>query len=239
MNDTETQAQSSAPIQARAVVMFAAYVLLLPGVIFLAAGTLHWPMGWVYYGLTVAAALVSRAIVALVHPDLLAERGQSQRAEDVKSWDRPLSLAVGLLVPLVVLIVTGLDERWSWSPPLPSRLAPVAVAVFILSYAFSTWAMVTNRFFSGVVRIQKDRGHHVVTSGPYRIVRHPGYAGGVIAMIAAPLLLGSLWALIPAAAYTVLIVVRTRLEDRTLLEELPGYRDYAQRTRYRLLPGLW
>lgn len=239
MNDTNTQAQSSPPIQTRAVIAFAAYVLLLPAVIFLAAGTLHWPMGWVYYGLTVAAALVSRAIVALVHPDLLAERGQSQRAEDVKSWDRPLSLLVGLLVPLVVLIVSGLDKRWSWSPLLSSWVAPVALALFILSYTFSTWAMVTNRFFSGVVRIQKDRGHHVVDSGPYRIVRHPGYAGGVVAMIATPLLLGSLWALVPAVAYVVLIVVRTVLEDRTLQEELPGYRDYAQRTRYRLLPGLW
>jgi len=239
MNDTNTQAQSSAPIQKRAVVAFAIYMLLLPAVIFLAAGTLRWPMGWVYYGLTVAAALVSRAIVALVHPDLLAERGRSQRAEDVKSWDRPLSLAVGFLVPLVVLIVSGLDRRWSWSPPLPSWVTPAALALFILSYVFSTWAMVTNRVLSGVVRIQKDRGHHVVTSGPYRIVRHPGYAGGAIAMIATPLLLGSLWGLIPAAAYVVLIVIRTRLEDRTLQEELPGYREYAQWTRYRLLPGVW
>jgi len=239
MNETNKHSPASAPIQIRSIVVFAIYMLMLPAVIFLAAGTLRWSMGWVYYGLTVAAVLVSRAIVALVHPDLLAERGQSLRAEDVKSWDRLLSLLVGLLVPLFVLIVTGLDKRWSWSPLLPSWVAPVALAVFILSYAFTTWAMVTNRFFSGVVRIQKDRGHHVVTSGPYRIVRHPGYAGGVIAIIATPLLLGSLWALIPAAAYTVLIVVRTILEDRTLQEELPGYSDYAQRTRYRLLPGVW
>ena len=239
MNDTSTQVQPSAPIQARTVVMFAAYVLLLSAVIFLAAGTLRWPMGWVYCGLTVTASLVSRGIVALVHPDLLSERGQFRRAEDVKSWDRPLSLAVGLLVPLVVLIVIGLDKRWSWSPLLPSWLAPLALVVAILSYAFATWAMVTNRFFSGVVRIQKDRGHHVVAGGPYRIVRHPGYAGGAMSMIATPLLLGSLWALIPAAGYIVLIVVRTRLEDRTLQEELPGYREYAQRTRYRLMPGLW
>jgi len=239
MNEINKHSPASAPIQIRAIVVFAIYMLILPAVIFLAAGTLRWPMGWVYYGLTVAAVLVSRAIVALVHPDLLAERGQSPRAEDVKSWDRPLSLLVGLLVPLLVLIVTGLDKRWSWSPPLPSWLAQVAMVVFVLSYALSTWAMVTNRFFSGVVRIQKDRGHHVVDSGPYRIVRHPGYIGGVIAMIATPLLLGSLWALIPAAAYILLIVVRTKLEDRTLQEELPGYRNYAQRTRYRLLPGLW
>lgn len=116
MVEISKHSSSSAPIQIRAIVAFAIYALLLPAVIFLTAGTLCWSMGWVYYGLTVAAALVSRALVALVHPDLLAERGQSLRAEDVKSWDRPLSLGVGLLVPLVVLIVTGLDKRWSWTP---------------------------------------------------------------------------------------------------------------------------
>ena len=239
MNDSNTQAQSSPPIPIRAVIAFAIFVLLLPAVIFLAAGTLRWPMGWVYYGVTAASALVSRALVALVHPDLLAERAQSQRAEDAKSWDRSLSLIVGLLAPLVTLIVTGLDRRWSWSPLLPSWAAAVAVAVFVLSYAFSTWAMVANRFFSGVVRIQKERGHHVVTGGPYRVVRHPGYVGGILAAIATPPLLGSLWGLIPATAYVVVIVVRTALEDRTLHEELPGYGAYAQRTRYRLLPGVW
>jgi protein-S-isoprenylcysteine O-methyltransferase Ste14 len=99
--------------------------------------------------------------------------------------------------------------------------------------------MVANKFFSGVVRIQKERGHHVVSEGPYRIVRHPGYVGGVVAVIATPLLLGSLWGLISAAVYAAFVVLRTALEDRTLHEELPGYREYAQRTRYRLLPGVW
>jgi len=239
MNDSNTLPKTCASIPVRAVVTFAVFVLILPAVIFLAAGTLHWPMGWVYYGLTAAGALASRAMVALVHPDLLAERARSQRAGDAKPWDRSLSLIVGLLAPLVTLMVIGLDKRWSWSPPLPAWLAPVGVALFVLGYGFSTWAMVANRFFSGVVRIQTERGHHVVSGGPYRIVRHPGYSGGILAEVATPLLLGSLWGFIPAAAYVAVIVVRTALEDRTLHEELPGYREYAQRTRYRLVPGVW
>jgi len=239
MSDSNRPRQSVGPIPVRAVITFAIVILIFPGVIFLAAGTLQWPMGWVYYGVTATAALVSRALVALVHPDLLAERAQLQRAEGVKPWDRSLSLIVGLIAPLVSLIVVGLDKRWAWSQPLPTWVALAAVALFVLGYAFSTWAMVANRFFSGVVRIQKERGHHVVTGGPYRIVRHPGYVGGAVAAVATPLLLGSLWGLIPALAYVVLITVRTALEDRALQEELPGYVEYAQRTRYRLLPGVW
>ena len=243
MNDSP--GKPSAPITVReripvrAFVTYGVFVLLMPAVIFLAAGTLQWPMGWVYYGVTATAALVSRALVALTHPDLLAERAQSQRAEGVKPWDRWLSVIVGLFAPLVSLIVVGLDKRWAWSRPLPSWVAWAALALFVLGYAFGTWAMVENRFFSGVVRIQKERGHRAVTGGPYRIVRHPGYLGGIVSAIATPLLLGSLWGLITAAVYVVVICVRTALEDRTLHGELPGYREYAQQTRFRLLPGVW
>jgi protein-S-isoprenylcysteine O-methyltransferase Ste14 len=221
------------------MVSFAAGLLILPAVIFLAAGTLRWPMGWVYYGITVAGALVSRGIVALVHPDLLVERAQSQRAEDMEPWDRSLSLLVGLVAPTVSLIVIGLDKRLSWSPALSPRIAPVATALYVLAYAFGTWAMAANRFFSGVVRIQADRGQHVVTQGPYRIVRHPGYVGGIVAAVVTPLMLGSLVGLITAVIYVALTAVRTALEDRTLQAELPGYREYAERTRYRLVPGVW
>jgi protein-S-isoprenylcysteine O-methyltransferase Ste14 len=102
-----------------------------------------------------------------------------------------------------------------------------------------TWAMAVNNYFSLVVRIQKDRGHTVVTGGPYHYVRHPGYVGGILFQLGTPLLLGSMWALIPAGLTVLLLVVRTALEDRTLLKELEGYQEYAQQTHYRLLPGLW
>jgi protein-S-isoprenylcysteine O-methyltransferase Ste14 len=239
MTSANARPQSDGSIPVRAIVTFALFALFMPAVIFLAAGTVRWTTGWIYYGLAVAASLGSRALVAIVHPDLLAERARSQRADDAEPWDRYLSPIVGLIAPLVSLIVVGLDKRWLWSPPLPSWVAAVGVVLFVLGYAFSTWALVTNRFFSAVVRIQRERGQHVVTDGPYRIVRHPGYAGGLLASLATPLVLGTLWGLIPAAAYAGLIAVRTALEDRTLQEELPGYREYVQRTRFRLLPGLW
>jgi protein-S-isoprenylcysteine O-methyltransferase Ste14 len=237
MSDVPTSTRARVPLSA--IATFVVATLLAPMVIFLAAGTLRWPMGWVYWGFSAAATVLSRALAARVHPDLLAERAQSQRAQGVKPWDRSLSVVVGLLAPFASLIVIGLDKRWSWSPPLPLWVAAMGLVLLVLGYALGTWALVTNRFFSGVVRIQTERGHHVVTDGPYRLMRHPGYAGGTMAAVATPLLLGSLWGLISAAVYVAFIVVRTALEDRTLNQELPGYRAYAQRTRYRLLPGVW
>jgi protein-S-isoprenylcysteine O-methyltransferase Ste14 len=109
----------------------------------------------------------------------------------------------------------------------------------VLGYVLGTWAMVTNAYFSAVVRIQKDRGHKVVTDGPYRFVRHPAYAGGVVSSIAMPLMLGSFWALVPSGIALIFLVIRTKNEDKMLMEELPGYSDYAQQTRYRLVPGIW
>jgi protein-S-isoprenylcysteine O-methyltransferase Ste14 len=108
-----------------------------------------------------------------------------------------------------------------------------------LGYVLSSWALLENRFFSGVVRIQKDRGHQVVSTGPYGFVRHPGYAGALLAYLVTPVLLDSTWAFIPAVLMAGVVILRTALEDRTLQEELPGYKDYARKTRYRLLPGIW
>jgi len=235
----ESIATSNTRIPVSAVVAFVLYTVLLPAVIFLAAGTIQWPMGWIYWGVTVIASLLSRAWAAMLHPEVLAERVRSQGAQDVKPWDRLLSRLVGLFAPFVNLVVVGLDRRWAWSPSLPAWIAWAALGLLVLSYAFGTWAFLTNRFFSAVVRIQRERGHHAVTDGPYRIVRHPGYLGGIVAAFATPLLLGSLWGLISAAIYAAIIGVRTALEDRTLHEELPGYVAYAQRTRYRLIPGVW
>jgi protein-S-isoprenylcysteine O-methyltransferase Ste14 len=114
-----------------------------------------------------------------------------------------------------------------------------AFVITALGYSLGTWATLVNRFFSAVVRIQRDRGHTVVSSGPYRLIRHPGYAGAVVTSLATPLLLGSLWALIPAVLAVCTLIIRTALEDRTLQEELEGYHDYTARVRYRLLPGVW
>lgn len=129
--------------------------------------------------------------------------------------------------------------RFGWSPDLTVASRLVALVVWVLGDVFSKWAAVSNRFYSRIVRIQKDRGHTVVTDGPYRYVRHPGYAGGLVAGLATPIVLGSLWALVAVGVLALLLVIRTALEDKTLHEELLGYTEYAQQTRYRLMPGVW
>ena len=146
---------------------------------------------------------------------------------------------MALSVSFAMVIVAGLDHRVGWSPALPLWLIAPGFILIALGYAFAAWALAENRFFSSVVRIQVDRGHVVCDTGPYGFVRHPGYAGNLLALPGIVLALSSMWALIPAAVALIIAVIRTALEDRTLQEELPGYRDYAQRVRYRLIPGIY
>ncbi|MBN1137543.1 MAG: isoprenylcysteine carboxylmethyltransferase family protein [Anaerolineae bacterium] len=218
----------------QAALGLAAYGLIL----FLAAGRADWMWGWVQL-IIVAAFLAAHPLLLIpINPELLVEREKGIRAEGVKTWDKWIAgLAAGTLLPLWV--VTGLDARFNWTGGMPLALHAGGLAVNILGYALFLWAMVSNAFFAEGVRVQHERGHTVATGGPYRAVRHPGYAGAILGGLAMPFLLGSLWGLIPAAISAALYVVRTALEDRTLMEELPGYREYAQRTRYRLAPGLW
>lgn len=217
------------------VVLFV-FFLSLP---FLAAGTLAWPQGLLYLGLLLFFIGGSRLIIARKWPDLVRERVRGGELPDSKKWDKPLSSIIGLWGSLVAWIVAGLNVRFDWPPSIPIELQVIGSIVLVLGTLLGTWAMIVNRFFSAVVRIQTDRGHTVVTNGPYRFVRHPAYAGGVLTYLATPFLLNSLWAFIPALLTIVLIIVRTKLEDETLQAELPGYTEYVQRTRYRLLPGVW
>lgn len=215
-------------------------ILLLPYVtLFVCAGTLNWLMGWLYTIFTLVVVILSRVIIARRYPDLLSERGRYMENVDAKRWDKILVTLVALIGPLVALVVVGLDRRFGWSPPIVLWLQLLFLALTALGALLSMWAMIVNRFFSATVRIQSDRGHYVVDAGPYRIVRHPAYASGFIYNLATAPALGSLWGLIPAVLLVGLLVLRTALEDKTLQEELPGYREYANRVRYRLLPGIW
>jgi len=223
----------------RPVVQFVLFVVLLPCVLFLAAWRLDWPIAWVYVALHILSAFASRLIALRINPELLVERARSLDAERGKSWDRPLVLLAAIIGPLAVWIVAGLDERWSWSPDLSLPLQVAALLLVLLGYAIGTWAMAANAYFSGVVRIQDDRGQTVIQTGPYRFVRHPAYAGALLCYLAMPVMLDSLWGLIPAVLTIAVVCLRTSLEDRTLIAELPGYADYARRTRYRLIPGIW
>jgi protein-S-isoprenylcysteine O-methyltransferase Ste14 len=170
---------------------------------------------------------------------LFAERQNIENIRNAKAWDKVLAPLMAVSVSFPMVIVAGLDHRYNWSPELPPWLIVIGFILITIGYAFSAWAVVENRFFSSVVRIQTDRGHVVCDTGPYRVVRHPGYAGNILPLFGIVLALGSVWTLIPAAVASIISVIRTVLEDQTLQEELPGYRDYARRVRYRLIPGIY
>jgi protein-S-isoprenylcysteine O-methyltransferase Ste14 len=201
--------------------------------LFASAGRLDWSNAWVLLGLSLVTGL---AFTVGRNPELAAER---RNVKAGKSWDKALVGITVLLGPMAVWITAGLDDRFHWSNGISSLAFAAGLAAAVLAAALIAWAMRSNRFFSSVVRIQKDRGHTVIDGGPYRFLRHPGYAGMAVYILATPLILGSYWALAPAAATASVIVLRTILEDLTLHNELDGYADYARRVRYRLLPAIW
>ena len=213
--------------------------LLIPVVLLVCGGDLSWWQAWAYGLLIVAAGVGGRVLAERQHPGLMAERQSMEKAQSAKAWDKVLAPLMALSVSFPLVIVAGLDHRFGWSPGFPLWLNLVGFLLISFGYAFATWALIENRFFASVVRIQVDRGHAVCDSGPYRFVRHPGYAGNVVAPLGIVLALSSLWTLIPAAVALVIAVVRTSLEDRTLQDELPGYRDYARRVHYRLIPAIY
>ena len=206
-------------------------------VLFLAAGRLDWTAGWVYLGMNFLTQALSAIVLLPRRPDMLAER--SKVREGTKEWDRFYATAIVVFGTLAVLITAGLDARFGWSAPISNGIWGLALALAFGSQMFVLWAMATNPFFATTVRIQGERGHHVVSSGPYRLIRHPGYFGSLIYNLAIPLVLGSWWTFLPALLTIMLLILRTRLEDRTLQTELPGYPAYAADVRYRLIPGVW
>jgi len=212
------------------------FTLVQVASLFIASGRLDWVMAWVYIGVYLASMGVNALVLIPTNPELVVERAQSRGKRDL---DRALAGVMALYGPAGICIVAGLDVRFGWSPGIPPALLIAALAIAVLGSLLTTWAMASNRFFYGVLRIAKDRGHTVATSGPYRYVRHPGYVGAIAFDLATPLILGSPWALIPAGLTTCIIILRTVLEDRTLQDELDGYKYYAQQVRYRLVPGVW
>jgi protein-S-isoprenylcysteine O-methyltransferase Ste14 len=213
--------------------------LLVPLTLFICGGDLGWWQAWLYSMLILAAGIGGRMWAEQRHPGITAERQNRDSFQNAKAWDKVLAplMAVSFVFPMV--IVAGLDHRYDWSPEFPLWLSMAGFILIAFGYAFAAWAVVENRFFFSVVRIQTDRGHVVCDSGPYRFVRHPGYAGNILPLFGIVLALGSVWTLIPAAVASIIAVIRTVLEEQTLQEELSGYRDYARRVRYRLIPGIY
>lgn len=213
--------------------------LFIPLILFVCGGDFSWWQGWGFSILLFFSGIGGRILAEKRHPGILIERFISEKTMNAKPWDKVLSplMAISLTFPLV--IVSGLDHRYEWTPLFPTWLNIFGLVLIALGYAFAAWALVENRFFSSTVHIQTDRGHSVCDSGPYQIVRHPGYAGNLLALPGIIIALNSIWTLIPAVLALIIAVIRTILEDKTLHKELPGYRKYARRVRYRLFPGIY
>lgn len=203
--------------------------------LFGSSGRFDWWNAWVLLGLNFAASVATMALL-WHNTELLDER---RKVKAGKSWDKAIVAVVVFLGPVATWIIAGLDARFHWSNRFPYWAFLAGVTIAVLAAALIAWAMQSNRFFSSVVRIQKDRGHVVVATGPYQFVRHPGYAGMSAFTLATPLILDSWWAFVPAAATGAIWVLRTVLEDRTLHNELDGYADYARKVKFKLLPSVW
>ncbi len=215
------------------------FLLALPAYfalfMFLPAGTWAWAKGWLFIGVFLGTLAVVGLFLWRVNPEVVVAR--SGFHEGTKRWDKIL---LALFFPAVYAIVpvAALDERFRWCP-LPWWACGIGYALFLAGMGMVTWAEAVNKFFEVTVRIQADRGQKVIDTGPYAVVRHPGYVAGILFCVGAALCLGSLWALVPAGLASALLILRTRWEDQTLQAELQGYKEYTQRVRYRLIPGVW
>ncbi|MEE4193234.1 MAG: isoprenylcysteine carboxylmethyltransferase family protein [Halieaceae bacterium] len=234
-DDPKVAQAASSPQWIRLIVLY----IFIPLALLVCGGDSGWWQAWLYSFLIFTAGVGGRIWAERRHPGLMAERQNIESIQNAKAWDKVLAPLMALSVGFPMVIVAGLDYRYNWSPELPLWLSVIGFILISLGYAFAAWAFAENRYFSSVVRIQKDRGHVLCDSGPYRFVRHPGYAGNIPPLFGIVLALGSLWTLIPAAVAIIITVIRTVLEDQTLQQELPGYGDYTRRVRYRLIPGIY
>jgi protein-S-isoprenylcysteine O-methyltransferase Ste14 len=213
-------------------------VAALAAMLFLSSWRFDWVMAWVYVGAFAVGLMALTVYQELGNPELVEERSEFKPREGVQTWDVILSAVVRVSL-LGGYVVAGLDVRFGWKPEIPLAVQMAAFALGLLGAGLIAWAMAANRYAAVYARIQQERGHIVATTGPYRFVRHPFYVGVITFALMIPLALGSPWALIPGGLAALLFIVKTAAEDRMLREGLAGYREYAERVRYRLLPGVW
>ena len=230
--------QKQSLITPRVIAQLFFILILMPGIPIWLTGRWNWWEVWLYLLISVGGFAASRWLAWRRHPDLLAERGRMLNHDDAQPWDKllaPLIGVGGVLIPLAV----GLEARFLAPLPYAPALKALGLVLILAGYALGSWALATNRFFSGMVRLQSERGQQVVTDGPYRIVRHPGYLGALITYAGTPLLLDSRWGFLPVLLLAVVLIIRTRLEDTFLQGALAGYADYAKKVKQRLIPGIW
>ena len=220
------------------LVVSAVMLAVMAAIFYASAGRTDIPRSWLLFGATLVHFTGSTLVVARLNPELILQRLTVRRVGS-KSWDEVLMRVCNLTMLLLLPAVAGLDVgRYGWSA-LGAQYAALGLALMAVSSVLISWSMAVNPYFEPTVRIQGDRGHRVVSTGPYGLVRHPGYLSGILWAVSVPLVVGSFYAFVPVLLYSVLMVLRTQLEDRTLQRELEGYAEYARRVRYRLLPGFW
>ncbi|MDH5385538.1 MAG: isoprenylcysteine carboxylmethyltransferase family protein [Candidatus Aminicenantes bacterium] len=209
-------------------------VLLLQGaILFVAAGTLSWKWAWIVLLLSLFLLIIN---LILLPAELIEERGRKK--ENVKKWDRMLTSII-IFPTILMYVISGLDQRFNWTGDVHIIINIAGLVLIFSGSMIFTWSMVSNKFFSTLVRLQTDRQHTVVTEGPYNYVRHPGYLGYIIFTLATPIALGTFWGLVFSGIIGVLLIIRTVLEDATLKKELPGYAEYTENVKYKLIPFLW
>ncbi len=236
-NGTELQLKSNNSTIKKAIARLCFISLMVALCLFGTAGTISWLNGWIFMIAYMLVLITLTGLIFRSSPELVKERMEA--SHKAKSWDRVIVPVLAIILPLLSVILAGLDHRFGWTDDFGILTVLITLTVMIAGSALTMWAMRVNRFFSSHVRIQSDRGHYVITDGPYRWVRHPGYTGSVMFNLAAPLLLGSFPALGAGILFTLLMAIRTILEDKTLQNELPGYYEYAKKNRWRLLPFIW
>jgi protein-S-isoprenylcysteine O-methyltransferase Ste14 len=210
--------------------------IVFMAVVFFAAGTLDWPELWFFLGFYVTTVTALIIWLKKHDPGLLKERMSVGR--DVKSWDKKIIRTYTALLMIMYLLAPLDAVRFRWSR-VPLILKGIAYLIIVVSWIIGFWAFRENSYLSPFVRIQADRGHQVCTTGPYKFIRHPMYLAVILTVLCLPLVLGSLWAFLPAVLIAALFVLRTSLEDKTLRNELPGYAEYAEKVTWKLVPKVW
>jgi len=213
-----------------------ASTIFLGGLFFISAGRLDLPMVWVYFAAYLMTGVVNFSLISRRSPDLLKYRTRIGRS-DVPDQLYRLALALGFPAHYVI---AGLDVgRFHWSDTIPLAVQIVGLVGFVAGIGVGIWAELSNPFFTGEVRIQEDRGQHVIATGPYQYVRHPGYSGGIVFMLCSGVALGSWLSIVPMLLVVAALIRRTVLEDQMLQQKLQGYTDYAGKVHFRLVPGVW
>ncbi len=208
-------------------------------ILFVAAGRIDLPRAWTYFGMVIVCQTLVFILVFTRFPEMIEVINARGEMKMPKTWDKIFAALYALSTIILMPLIAGLDVgRYNWSYLSEWWMIP-GIAFFLFAMFLAEWTLIENKFFEVGVRIQKERGHKVVSTGPYAFVRHPGYVAFIFLYFSLPLVVGSFYALSMSLVTALLIVIRTALEDKTLHQELEGYVDYAQKVKYRLLPGVW